>query len=63
MISRRRALALSIRALDLQIRDLAPLANMHDLYKADVPSCVTASRLRRLLREAIAVIEELGTES
>lgn len=53
-----RAITLAIQALEAQIKRLAVNANLADLYHADAPACVEASRRRRELRDAIAALRE-----
>ena len=57
-MTRARATALAIAALEREIKALAVNANLHDQYGADAPVCVEASRRRTELREAIAVLKE-----
>jgi hypothetical protein len=49
-----RATTLAIKALEAQIKRLTVNANLHDMYHAEAPMCVEASRQRQALREAIA---------
>lgn len=51
-----RAITLAIAALEREIKRLASNANLADLYHADAPACVEASRRRTELRDAIAAL-------
>ena len=53
-----KATALAIQALEKEIKALAVNANLEDAYHSGIPMCVEASRRRRELREAIAVLKE-----
>jgi hypothetical protein len=53
-----RAITLAIAALEAQIKRLATNANLADLYHADAPACVEASRRRAELREAVRALRE-----
>ena len=57
-MNRVRATALAIQALEREIKALAVNANLEDAYHSGVPMCVAASKRRKELREAIAVLRE-----
>jgi len=57
-MTNQRAITLAIQALEAQIKALAVNANLHDLYHADTPVCVEASRKRIELRAAIAQLRQ-----
>jgi N6-adenosine-specific RNA methylase IME4 len=50
------ATKLAAAALDREIQSLAINANMHDLAGLDAPACIAASKRRRELQEAIALL-------
>jgi hypothetical protein len=58
-MNRARATALAIRCIEAEIKRLAVNANLEDMYHSGIPICVEASKRRRDLREAIAVLKEL----
>jgi hypothetical protein len=53
-----RATALAIACLEREIKALAVHANLEDAYHSGIPMCVAASKRRKELREAIAVLKE-----
>jgi hypothetical protein len=61
-MNRARANALAIAALEREIRALAVHANLEDAYHSGIPMCVAASKRRKELREAIAVLKEATQE-
>lgn len=54
------AIKLAIGCIEREIKRLAANANLHDMYGANMPSCVDASKRRKELRE---VIDELKQPS
>lgn len=57
-MTNQRAITLAVQALEGQIKRLAVNANLHDLFHADAPVCVEASRKRKELRDAIAQLRQ-----
>lgn len=55
-MKRNQALKLLIGSAKKEIQSLAVNANLHDKYGAEVPGCVEASKRRKLLHEAIEVV-------
>jgi hypothetical protein len=54
----RHALTLARQLFECEIKRLAVQANLHDVYHADAPACVEASRRRRELRAAMNTLKE-----
>jgi hypothetical protein len=57
-VNRARATALAIRCIEAEIKRLAVNANLEDQYHSGIPMCVEASKRRKELQEAIAVLKE-----
>jgi hypothetical protein len=53
-----RAVALAIQCIEAEIKRLAVNANLHDLFGADAPVCVEASKRRAELKAAIAALKQ-----
>ncbi len=51
------AIKLAIQAMQREIHSLAVNANLHDMHGADAPACVQASKRRRELIEALALLQ------
>ena len=58
-MTREKALKLAIEALKKRVQGLAIEANLHDIYHADYPGAVRASKERKQLAEAIRWLEEM----
>ena len=54
----KRARAIAIQCIEAEIKRLAANANLHDMYHADAPVCIEASKRRKELREAIDALKE-----
>lgn len=54
-----KAIELAIEAMKRRIQKVAVDANLHDVLHVDNPSAVRASRLRKELREAIKILENM----
>jgi len=59
-ITRKKALRLAVQALEAQRQHLAVDANMHDLYKADYPAAINASKKRAELNQAIDFLNDIS---
>jgi len=57
-MNRARATALAIQCIEREIKALAPHANLEDTYHSGIPMCVSASKRRKELREAIEALQE-----
>jgi hypothetical protein len=56
MMTYPKAITIAKKALEQEIKKLAPNANLHDIYGADAPACVEASRRRGELKEALKAL-------
>lgn len=54
----RRAITLAIQCLEYEIKRLSVNANLADMYHADAPVCVEASRRRTELRAAVKALKQ-----
>jgi hypothetical protein len=61
-MTRKQALRLAIKAMQNEVRRLAPNANLVTLYGVSIPEAVSAERERQRLRAAIEVLTaEIGS--
>jgi hypothetical protein len=52
------AIKLAIGCIEREIKRLAANANLHDMYGADMPACIDASKRRKELRAAIDELKQ-----
>lgn len=57
-MTRARALTLALQCLAAECKRLAVQANLHDVYHADTPATVAASKRRADLRRAIETLSQ-----
>jgi hypothetical protein len=57
-MNRARATTIAIAAIEQEIKRLAAAANLHELYGADVPHAIQASKRRKELRDAIEALRQ-----
>ncbi len=57
-MKRAHAIRIAIASIEREIKSIAVDANLHDLYKADYPHAIKASKRRTDLRAAIEILKE-----
>jgi hypothetical protein len=61
-ITRNKALRMAIEALESQRHAVAVDANLHDVYGADYPAAVSASKKRTEIEQAIEIIKAISIQ-
>ena len=56
-MTNRQAINIAIWAMEKEVRRLAPLANLHTVYKANTPATIQAAKDRDKLNVAIEILK------